>query len=83
MKRMAGGRPILNVGLDEGTFEAFHAFCVRNGVTAAALVEAFARHAVTEDLTSPVLLRSLPTLIEEARVIAAERRKRPGARPGV
>ena len=34
-------RPVLNVALDEETYEALQDYCDREGVTGAALVEAF------------------------------------------
>lgn len=65
------GRPVLNVALDEQTHDRFLRFCEVEGITAAALVEAFARMVVSD---SPPI--RLPELIVDAREIAAERRRR-------
>jgi hypothetical protein len=64
-------RSILNVALDQSTFKALQEFCDEQGVTASALVEAFAR-AVTSDRNPP----QLSTFVTEARKIAAQRRRR-------
>jgi len=67
-------RPVLNVALDQETYEALQDYCDREGVTAAALVEAFAR-AVTS-LDQRLKPPSLPRLTSDARAIAGERRRR-------
>jgi hypothetical protein len=59
------------VALDEKTFEDLQDYCDEQGVTASALVEAFAR-AVTSNRKPPLL----PSFVAEARKIAAERRRR-------
>ena len=67
---------VLNITLDQETYLGFTDLCANAGVTAAALIEAFARNAITEDIMAPTKLPSLPRLVQEARVIAAERRRR-------
>lgn len=67
------GRPILNIALDEPTHERFIALCDTQGVTTSAIVEAFARKATDEGSTE-----WLGELFAEARLIAAERRRRGG-----
>jgi hypothetical protein len=72
------GRPILNVALDEATREHLREFCARYGVSATALVEAFARAAIRDD--DGPLLATLPPwltdIIAEARSVDAERGRR-------
>jgi hypothetical protein len=67
----------MNLAMDDETREALRVVCARYGVSAAGLVEAFARHltrAATTDLGG--LPQNLVDVIVEARRVDAERKRR-------
>lgn len=68
---MATGRPVLAASLDEDTNTALRAFCRRHGVSASALIEAFARA-----VTDPSYPDFAEAVVAVARHVDAERRAR-------
>lgn len=68
------GRPVLTVALDEATHDRLRALADAEGVTVAALVEAFARALTAPQLVADKAVGS--RRIAEARAIDVERRRR-------
>jgi hypothetical protein len=73
------GRPVLNVAMDEDTRESFRDFCVRYGVSATGLLEAFARTAADQGpqgATVADLPGWLVQVVVDARKIDGDRKRR-------
>ncbi len=68
---MANDKKAINIALDLTTWEAMNAVADAEGVTIAALVEAFGR-AIASDQKPPML----PRFVAEARAVMSERRRR-------